>query len=69
MPPQHIPIAEGGVGSFTWDKSQHTTNRYHVRQGRDVVASIVLTDRCPDPAAVLNAVCAALDNPEGDTTP
>jgi hypothetical protein len=64
---QIIPIAQGGTGRYTWDKSRVTANTYRIRRGTLTAGRLILDPHIPFHAELLERICKAFDDQERAT--
>lgn len=59
-----IPIAEGGAGRYTFERSKAFRSTFRIRRGADVVGTVAVDDSIPFAAELLERVCKAFADHE-----
>lgn len=63
-----IPIAQGGHGHYTWDRSHVVANTYRIRRGALTAGRLIIDPHIPFHAGLLERVCKAFDDQEREAT-
>lgn len=68
MPAEVIPIAAGGHGVYTWDRSHVVANTYRIRRGSLTAGRLIIDPHIPFHAELLERICKAFADQEHEVT-